>query len=91
MAKLVTQYELYSTQQVVAACTVEGLERLCFSAQRSENIVLGMSDQANVKPSQATCISLKDMVDAPECSKEHAAMLKGLRSNLIVFICSLMP
>jgi hypothetical protein len=76
------KYELYSTNQVGAPVTVEGLDKLFFSAQRSENILLGMADMANIRLFQATCIALKDMVGAPECSKEHAMMLKGLCSKL---------
>ena len=76
------KYGLSSTQQVGAASTVDGLERLFFSAQRSENLILSISDQANIRLFQATCINMKDMADAPECSAKHAAMLKGLRSKL---------
>ena len=60
---------------------MDRLERLLFSAQRSEKFVMGMSDKANVTLFQAICVSLEDMVDALECSKEHVAMLKGLRSK----------
>ena len=76
------KYDLTSSQQVGAASTVDGLERLFFSAQRNENLILSISDQANIRLFQATCINMKDMADAPECSEKHSAMLKGLRSKL---------
>ena len=41
-----------------------------------------MSDQANITFSQATCVSLKDLVDTPGISKEHAAMPTCLLSKL---------
>ena len=65
------KYGLSYTQQVGAASTVDGLERLFFSAQRNENLILSISDQANIRLFQATCINMKDMAGAPECSEAN--------------------
>ena len=75
------KYGLASTSQIGASCEIGAIDKFFMSAQRNENLILSVADQANVR-FQATCIDMKDMADAPECSKEHEKYFKGLRSSL---------
>ena len=74
--------KLLTICQIGAACTIEGLKDLFSSAQRSENLIASLADQANILLFQATCINMNDMVDAPDNSQHHEKSLQGLKSNL---------